>query len=211
MLKEKESVILIHGTRSNAQTWEHQVRALRSLNYEVQALDLPGHGSKKNERFTYAAALETIDAAVKKAASSPILIGVSLGGYLAGAYARTSNDLSGLLLAACATEIKGKPLLPYAFVSQRIANSAGKGPAWQTVSDMLEGMNGTSLLTDLKEVKIPVHLISGAKDPLRFGERSFKARGFSQSIIPKAGHDVHLHAPVAFNREMIKFLTSIKT
>lgn len=66
--------------------------------FDVVALDLPGHGSRSNEQFTTAGALDAIDDAVSGDAPV-VLAGHSLGGYLAGLYAASRpNRLTGLVL-----------------------------------------------------------------------------------------------------------------
>ena len=69
--------------------------------HDCVAVDLPGHGTRATERFTLAGALETIDRAVDGCASPPLLVGLSLGGYSALAYAADHQDkLAGVMVTS---------------------------------------------------------------------------------------------------------------
>src|SRR3982750_4376850 len=101
-------VVLVHGLRSSRTMWRAQVDALRAVGREVLAIDLPGHGSRRGETFTLAGAVEAVDdgaaRASARAGSPALVVGLSLGGYVAIAHAaRHPDHVAGLVAAACST------------------------------------------------------------------------------------------------------------
>lgn len=206
-------IVLVHGTRTSSRIWDDQVRALTHGGHATTAIDLPGHGSRADERFTFEAALAAIDDAVAACDEPPLLVGLSLGGYMSLAYAARHEDrLAGVVLAGCSTEIKGKPLRAYRRASGRVVRALGRGGGtWHVVTDMLAAMHGYSPLADLRRVGLPVWLVNGARDPLRFGARGFLGAhpGARQWVVPNAGHDVNSHQPVAFNRILLHVLRDL--
>jgi pimeloyl-ACP methyl ester carboxylesterase len=206
-------IVLVHGTRTSAAIWDDQVRALHEQGHPTLAIDLPGHGSRAHERFTFDGALAAIDAAVATFDRAPLLVGLSLGGYVSLAYAaRNEERLTGVVLAGCSTELRGKPLGAYRHVSHRVVRTLGLGGGtWHVVTDMLAALQGYSPLRDLRGLVLPVWLVNGSRDPLRLeARRLLGARpGTRQWVVPRAGHDVHSHAPVAFNRILLQVLAGL--
>lgn len=203
-------LVLVHGTRTSSAIWRDQVRVARSRGHEVATVDLPGHGSRRPERFELTRAVAVIGEAVDRMASPPLLVGMSLGGYLSMAFAAgRPGHVAGLLLSGCSTEIRGKPLDLFRRLAHQ-ANSALHvgGPSWDVVSDMLRAMRGYSAIGDLRRVDAPVWLVNGRRDPLRLDERRLlraAPRGRLR-VVPRAGHDVNLHAPEAFNALLLRAL-----
>ncbi|WP_231495963.1 alpha/beta fold hydrolase [Cellulomonas sp. HZM] len=204
----------MHGTRTSSAIWGRQVDALHRRGHETRAIDLPGHGERSGERFSMAGADAAIGDAVASCSTPPLLVGLSLGGYASLAYARTHpGALAGVLLAGCSTEIKGKPLSTYRRASSYVVGRLGLGRgSWHVVEDMLRALDGYSPLTDLPGLDVPVWLVNGARDPLRLDERRYlEARpGTRLTVVPRAGHDVNSHAPVAFNRVLLDALHELR-
>lgn len=203
-------VVLVHGTRTSSEAWREQVRALTDRGHEVAAVDLPGHGRLGHERFDVRRALEVIGHAVDGMPTAPLLAGASLGGYLSIAYAaRRISGVAGLVLSGCSAEIRGKPVAAYRALAHH-ANAVLQvgGPTWHVVTDVLRGMRGYSVLRDLRGLDVPVWLVNGRRDPLRIDERRLVRvlRQGELHVIPRAGHDVNLHAPEAFNAVLLRAL-----
>ncbi|QZN85099.1 alpha/beta fold hydrolase [Cellulomonas sp. C5510] len=213
MSSSPHPIVLVHGTRTSSAIWEDQVRALTHGGHATVAIDLPGHGSRSSERFTFEGGLAAIDEAVRSCDSPPLLVGLSLGGYMALAYAGEHEDrLAGVVLAGCSTDLKGKPLRAYRRASRRLVPALGLGGGtWHVVTDMLAALQGYSPLRDLRRLVLPVWLVNGARDPLRFGARRYLGAhpGARQWVVPGAGHDVNSHAPVAFNRILLHVLRDL--
>ena len=203
-------IVLVHGTRTSSTIWAAQVEALRRSGHPTVAIDLPGHGARADERFTLDGALAAIDDAVASCTQPPLLVGLSLGGYTALAYAgRHEERVAGVVLAGCSTEIRGKPVSLYRRASHHVTRWLGLGKgSWHVVTDMLTALAGYSPLADLRRLLVPVWLVNGARDPLRIDERRYlravpRAR---LTVVPRAGHDVNSHAPAAFNRVLLDAL-----
>lgn len=205
--------MLVHGTRTSSAIWSAQVDALRRSGHPTVAIDLPGHGSRAHERFTLDGALEAIDGAVASCSEPPLLVGLSLGGYTVLAYAGRHEDrVAGVVLAGCSTEIRGKPVSLYRRGAHHMTRWFGLGQGtWHVVTDMLTAMAGYSPLADLRRLLLPVWLVNGARDPLRLDERRYlrAVPGARLTVVPRAGHDVNMHAPTAFNRVLLDALREL--
>ena len=115
-------IVFVHGVRTSSAIWDNQVAAMALSGHESIAVDLPGHGSRSGEQFTLQGALDAIDQAVATFSVPPLLVGLSLGGYSALAYAaRNDGKLAGVVLAGCSTEMRGKPLGAYRSVWVELA------------------------------------------------------------------------------------------
>lgn len=81
-------------------------------------------------------------------------------------------------------------------------------PAWQVVTDVLHELAGRSSRADLRAAKVPVWLINGQRDHLRLDEKRYldTAPGTALVVVPRAGHDVNLDAPDAFNAALTRAL-----
>ncbi|WP_315096225.1 alpha/beta hydrolase [uncultured Cellulomonas sp.] len=204
----------MHGTRTSSAIWRRQVDALELSGHHTVALDLPGHGRRAHERFSLEGALAAIDEAVDSCPEPPLLVGLSLGGYTSLAYARQhEHKIVGVVLAGCSTEIRGKPVAAYRRAAGMLTRALRLGgPDWNVVTDMLTELAGYSPLTDLRRTLVPVWLVNGRRDPLRLDERRYLGArpGTRLTVVPRAGHDVNTHAPVAFNRILLGALHELR-
>ena len=207
-------IVFVHGTRTSSAIWHAQVAAAAEQGHASVAIDLPGHGARVGERFTWEGAIAAIDEAVAGCTAPPLLVGLSLGGYASLAYAGRHQDrLAGVVLSGCSTQTSGKPLRQWGRVSAWALRTVRRGGGtWHVVTDMLTSLHGYSPLTDLRRLLVPVWLVNGARDPLRIEERRYvRARpGTVLTVVPKAGHDVNTHAPAAFNRVLLGALASLR-
>ena len=98
--KDGEPVLFVHGTVFNRTMWEPQREAL-SREYRVIAPDLPGHGTQADEPFEMETAVRTLDRAVESLPNERVhVVGLSLGGYVATAFARRQpHKVDGLVLS----------------------------------------------------------------------------------------------------------------
>ncbi|MBO3102972.1 alpha/beta fold hydrolase [Cellulomonas sp. zg-ZUI168] len=210
----RRPIVFVHGTRTSSAIWRRQVDALERSGHPTVALDLPGHGRRMHERFSLEGALTAIDEAVDACTEAPLLVGLSLGGYTSLAYARRHEaKIAGVVLAGCSTEIKGKPLGAYRRAAAAVTSALRVGGHnWSVVTDMLAALEGYSPLADLRRTAVPVWLVNGSRDPLRLDERRYvEARpGTRLTVVPRAGHDVNAHAPVAFNRVLLDALQELR-
>jgi pimeloyl-ACP methyl ester carboxylesterase len=227
-------VILVHGLRTSASLWRHQVDELIARGIPAVAIDLPGHGTRIGERFTLEAALQSIDDAVSAAEASgsqPYLVGFSLGGYLAIEWvARNPGRVVGLLAAACATvphpivmhtwrvlakgihafPDRGRALNDFAvrlFVPQPGATDViAGGVALEVMDDVLLSLLTLRPVERLGEIDVPVLFVNGRFDHVRAHARRYLAatRNARLVTIPGASHMVSVVRPVEFAQVMLR-------
>ncbi|WP_392545259.1 alpha/beta fold hydrolase [Oryzobacter telluris] len=117
-------VVLLHGSQLSGAQWA-RYEALLGPDVDVVVPDLPAHGSRRGEPFTWEAALAVVGEAVEGGDPSVpvVLVGHSLGGYLAMAWASEHpTRLAGLgLLGATAV-----PAGPGAALYRGIARLEGR-------------------------------------------------------------------------------------
>jgi pimeloyl-ACP methyl ester carboxylesterase len=111
---DRPAIVFIHGTRLTGAQWASQIAALGD-DFRCFAPDLPGHGTAAGTPFTLGGAaeavLQTID---EEAGGRAVLVGLSLGGYVAMEIAsRWPERVAGLVLAGASAEPIGLRALPY--------------------------------------------------------------------------------------------------
>ncbi len=91
------TIVFLHGMGMSAHTWD-AVAASLSDRFTVVAVDLPGHGDSPcpddPDAFTRDAALADLDEVLGTLDGRAVLVGHSLGGYLALAHAATRPDVA---------------------------------------------------------------------------------------------------------------------
>lgn len=108
-------LVLVHGSRISGVQWAAHRRWLEP-EFEVLTPDLPGHGSRAEVGFTMSSASDAVGEAVDSApAGQPVvLVGHSLGGFVAMAYAaRCSDRLAGLVTIGAAAIPRGPGAAAY--------------------------------------------------------------------------------------------------
>lgn len=236
MSPRRRHVVLVHGSRLSSSQWLPQLPLLEP-HVDVTAVDLPGHGRLAHEPFTLAGCVRTVQEAVLRGEGRAVVVGHSLGGYVAMAHAAEhADDLAGLLLADCSAVPTGPGAAVYrgvAALTERI------GPERMTrvnnrilrrlyPADLIEpvvagGFYFAATATAwrevmthcrphmLSEVSCPVLLLNGQFDQFRLGVRSF-SRACSQArvqVLPRASHLTNLDQPEAFARAVLDFVDSL--
>lgn len=227
-------LILVHGAGVSRTLWHPQIDALAE-HYQVFALDLPGHGAMAEVTFGLDAAVQSItDLIEKENIQSPIIAGISLGGYIAMLHAKHHPELSaGLVLSGSSMNLTGIAGLSYLGVALMIKF---KGVDWieensrkslhkiipeDALPGLLEGglyYRDTSKIFAqlamknyhkmLKEYPHPVLILNGADDvPNRAGEEKLLAvlTTGKVKVIEEAGHLVNLEKADDFNSSVIQF------
>lgn len=107
-------IVFLHGTRLTGAEWAAQVAALEG-EFECHALDLPGHGVAAAVPFTLAGAGEAVADAIERSGhQAAILVGLSLGGYVAmEVAARWPERVTGLVIAGATAEPTRLRAVPY--------------------------------------------------------------------------------------------------
>ncbi|MCG7285162.1 alpha/beta hydrolase [Cellulomonas sp. ACRRI] len=223
-------VVLVHGLRTSRTMWRAQVEALRGYGVEALAVDLPGHGARRGERFTLDGAVQSVADGVDAVGGRALVVGLSLGGYVAIAHAaRRPAQVAGLVAAACSTRplvalvdgwallARGIARLPDAGAGlnqgmvdrvlspSAAADVAAGGFALDVMDDVLRAMRAATPVEDLARVEAPVWLVNGRYDHFRGEERRFlrACRDGRLVVVPGATHLVSLTAPVGFTRAVL--------
>ena len=232
-------VVFVHGIRTSQTMWRAQVEHVASLGVTGVAVDLPGHGRRRDETFTLDAALATIDDAVREAATrGPVLlVGHSMGGLLATAYAGSHPrpPLAGLIAASCTSLPRGFGLKAYRGVLKVVDQLPGRGlfltrmaltatlPA-HTRGDFAAGgyaldaqdaalasLAGLDLPSAVRRLEVPAWFVNGQFDQLRLHERLFRRLAPSAQflVVPRASHLVTAMRPDTFNAVLTDALTAL--
>ncbi|WP_121741434.1 alpha/beta fold hydrolase [Natronorubrum halophilum] len=100
--EDGQSIVFLHGAMFTRAMWLPQMHGL-SDEYRVVAPDLPGHGVRADETFRMDPAIDLLEAVIERyTGGSAVLVGLSLGGYVATEYAyRHPDDIDGLVLSGC--------------------------------------------------------------------------------------------------------------
>lgn len=227
-------VVLVHGIRTSSTMWRAQLEALARYDVEAVAIDLPGHGDRIGEPFTLDGAIDAIAEALREghgrgaadgAAVPRLLVGLSLGGYLAiETAARHPELLDGLVAASCGTRPRGAGLRGYlalaeaigrlpdrgralndGFVRLMLSPAAARdvvagGVALDVMRPTLTAVGTIDLEASLSAVRCPVWLVSGQLDHFRLEERRLAraVRDGRLVVVPGATHLVSLSRPEAF-------------
>ncbi|MGY6657753.1 alpha/beta fold hydrolase [Amycolatopsis sp. TRM77291] len=202
-------LVLVHGIRLSGAAWTEQ---LELLGEAAKAVDLPGHGTRRGERFTVAEAADVIAEAI----TEPVLVvGHSLGGYAAiAAAARYPERVAGLVVAdstllpgrALETPFRvahrllmrlpdqGERLSRWQFRSvlpPKLAEAViGGGIATEVIPDVAEAFADFDVLAELAAYPGPTWIVNGSHDHFRRHERRFLDACADGRLVnvPKAGH-----------------------
>jgi len=106
--RQGPAVVLVHGSVVSRKMWSWQVQGLADP-FRVVAPDLPGHGDLAHLPFTFDAAGETLAATIdREAGGRAVVIGLSLGGYVAMDLAhRHPERVAALVLCSCSRNLEG--------------------------------------------------------------------------------------------------------
>ena len=134
------AILLVHGSVVTRKMWLRQLNGL-SDTYHVIASDLPGHGTLASTPFTFATAAECLAEIIRQEARGrALVVGLSLGGYIAIELAHRSPELvAGLVLSGSSLNFEGA-LSPYlkfiSWLMRRGWLKLGKEQAEQRVKRM---------------------------------------------------------------------------
>ncbi len=101
-------IVFVHGAAWTRNMWMPQMEALAD-EFRVIAVDLPGHGTLREQPFQLATACQTIIESLRQETQNrALIVGLSLGGYVAMACAHEyTQDIAGLMLSGCCIDYRG--------------------------------------------------------------------------------------------------------
>lgn len=234
-------VVFVHGIRTSATMWRSQQAHLDELGVPSIAVDLPGHGRRIAETFTLDGAFETIDEAVRDAATrGPVLlVGHSMGGLLSIEYVgrRERPPVAAFIAASCTAIPRGLGLATYRTlagglnrlprrgqyfadlvldrtlpVETRLDFGAG-GYAYDAQDIALRSLSVLDLVEALRNIEVPMWFVNGQWDQLRVNERLFTtlAPHAELIVVPRTSHLVTAMRPRVFNAVIDLALATMDT
>lgn len=234
------TIVFVHGTRLTRAAWAPQMEAL-SDTFRVVAVDLPGHGVLVDRPFTVEGAADELGRVVAEAAGGrAVIVGLSLGGYVAmDLAAREPDRVRGLVLSGATQEPIGLPATPYLALAWVLERFDGRGldavNAWffrarfppaiaePIVTAGFYSAGGAAALREVIGQRFaprlaaydgPVLILNGDLDPLfRLGAGRFAraARDARRIRLGGASHLANLDRPEAFNEAVRRFMGSLET
>jgi pimeloyl-ACP methyl ester carboxylesterase len=234
------AIVFVHGTRLTRSAWATQLAALQTA-YRVVALDLPGHGTLADRPFTMDAAAVELERVIAEAAGGrAVVVGLSLGGYVAmDVAARSPASVRGLVLSGATQEPVGLLAAPYRALAWVMDRFDGPGldalSAWffrtrfppEIAEPILAGgfysaggaaavraIVGERFVPRLTSYGGPVLILNGDLDVLfRLGAGAFaEAAGDVRRVrLGGATHLANLDRPAAFNEAIRRFMEALES
>lgn len=193
-------VLLVHGARTSRTMWRRQIEVLEGAGIAALPVDLPAHGARAVERFTLDGGVRVIHDGVEALGGQALVVGLSLGGYLAVEHrARHPEQSLGLLAASCCTSPQTRVRAAWLGLSRLLEASpdhgarlnnllvglmldpeaakdvGGGGFALEAMCDVLREIGRCNTLEALAAGSSPVWLVNGRWDHFRSGERAMLA------------------------------------
>jgi pimeloyl-ACP methyl ester carboxylesterase len=234
------AIVFVHGTRLTRSAWAGQLDGLGG-EFRAIALDLPAHGTRADETFTLERATDLLADTIRDHASGgrAVVVGLSLGGYVAMALAaRQPERVRGLVLAGATAEPVGVGSLPYralAVVLDRfdgprlsrlnawffrtrypaeIAEPIVAGGFWSKGgATALRELFGQRFVPRLAAYSGPTLILNGEWDLLfRLSAGTFADAAADARRVRLAGalHLSNLDRPAAFNEAVRRFVRSLE-
>ncbi|HET7720642.1 MAG TPA: alpha/beta fold hydrolase [Acidimicrobiales bacterium] len=236
------SLVFIHGTRLTGAAWAAQRHDL-GARFRVLTPDLPGHGTRADESFTFEAAAAVIEplleAELDETGVRPVLIGLSLGGFVAmDVAARRPELVGGLVIAGASGEPSGPLSLPIVALEAIMAAGGqdlqtrinawyfrtryGRAIAEPLIAGGFWPRGGVQALRALRAADRfaprlaaypgPTLILNGAWDPFfRSGARAFAAVAADARRVrlARATHLSNLDQPRAFDAAIERFVGDV--
>ena len=233
------SIVFVHGTRLTGAMWTPQLSAL-SDEFRTIAIDLPAHGALAGEPFTLDAAADALATAIREHATGgrAVVVGLSLGGYVAMALAaREPSLIRGLVLSGATAEPVGMRTVPFvAFAGlmgrvgvdrfhrinawsfrarypPELAEPIIAGGFWSNGgAQALRAVAGERFLPRLASYSGPTLIINGERDVIfRLSSRTFAAAAVDarRVLLSGATHLANLDRPLAFNEAVRRFARAL--
>ncbi len=186
-------LVFLHAGALTRKMWQPQTDEL-SKAFRIIALDLPGHGALAQQAFSLKMAVEEVAQIIKKEVQGQALvIGLSLGGFVALALVREYPELvAGLVLSGCSIDAQGmneallkirgsllannlalldrmlaiitERVLRRFYSDQFVAAQAQAGIYWKSAGQGLLECTGKDFRSMLHSYRGPVLLLNGEND-----------------------------------------------
>ena len=228
----RKTLVFIPGSGGDHTAWVYQYSKLKN-DYNIAALELPGHGSSggkgEQEIGKY---VEWVRAAFPAfGISKPVIVGHSLGAAIALSFAIKYGDLvSGIVAFGGGVKMPVNPVIlegvrkdPAAILAMTAKIAVAKknrerlAPILAQRKVDPEVLYGDFLACDrldisdaVKQIKVPTLIICGTEDKMTPPANSESLRdsipGAQLALIAEAGHLVMMEDPEAFNEALKTFV-----
>jgi pimeloyl-ACP methyl ester carboxylesterase len=232
------TLLLTHGYSSTSTMWNGQIDAL-SKNYKLVLWDMRGHGQSDypEDPAAYSEALTISDMAAlldEVGATSAIVGGLSLGGYMSLAFYRSHPErVRALLIIDTGPGFKNEDARDAwnkrahdtgdRFEREGLAvlqslSRERSSVSHRDASGLARAARGmltqrdASVMESLPAIKVPALVIVGADDTPFLAASDYMAAkipGAKKVIIPAAGHAVNIDQPQAFVEAVLPFLDGL--
>jgi pimeloyl-ACP methyl ester carboxylesterase len=232
------AVVFVHGALMGRSVWRPQVDAL-SDRFRCVSVDLPGHGTQRDVPFELDDAADGVVRAIDEAAGGrAVLVGLSLGGYVAMTVAsRYPEKVRGLVLAGSTREPTGASRIAfeaYALALRLVPESVVRtialayfrrrygrilaaaitagGHFARGGSRAVRRIAGSRFRERLVAFGGPILVINGTLDLVfRIGAGRFLAGvpGVTSRVIPRAGHLSNVDQPEVFTGLIEGFIDTL--
>jgi pimeloyl-ACP methyl ester carboxylesterase len=234
------AIVFLHGAILSRAMWGPQVERLRDR-YRCVTVDLPGHGVLTRQPFDLEDAAAGVIRAIDGAAGGrALVVGLSLGGYVAIAAAADHPDrVRGLVIAGASAEPVGLARLAYLWygwslrlLPSNLLEDVGIGlfrrfygrALGEAVTKGYDARAGGRAIVELAGERVrfrdrlrryggPVLVVNGGLDPwFRLGERGFVGGLPNVTIrrLDRASHVSNLDRPDAFTAAVAAFEASLE-
>lgn len=228
------NLIMLHGTRAKGDIWSSYVDLVPHCH--VVSPDLPGHGSREDQKFSREAAHQVITEAIEQCIPEVpiVLLGHSLGGYIAMDYVHTyPESVDGLVLVGSCGDPQGPAAAVYRWYAtaigivgpEKMSTVANKVANWlsgsESIDNGLGGAQSYAVIDDawpyvldscrpeqLREVPAPVLLLNGAVDHMRIDTKLFASYCHDATVatVPKATHLLPVTHPTQTAEHITSFI-----
>ena len=215
--EDDPSVLLLHGGGQTRDVWQDAAKALVTAGRRVINLDLRGHGKSdwaRDGRYDFDAYVEDLKCVLAQLPSRPVIVGASLGGWIAAATIGEDGGhlASGLVLADVPPEIDAEAAKKIGDALRRQAGKSNFQADWD--ANFLDGINleaaAGRVQAAASHIKLPVLLVRGALSELAPADIAGKyVEQFAdvESVdIREAGHFVTFDRSDSFNAMLLDFL-----
>ncbi len=231
-------IVFVHGALMGRAVWRPQLDLLADR-FRCIAVDLPGHGTQRDRAFELDDAAEGVVRAIDEAAGGrAVLVGLSLGGYVAMTVAaRHPEKVRGLVIAGSTREPTGASRLAFLaysaalrVVPESVVRSVALAVFRRRYGPMLasaitagghfarggahavQRIAGARFRDRLAAYGGPILVINGTLDfVFRIGATRFVAGvpGVRSHVIPKAGHLSNVDRPEVFTGLVEEFVAGL--
>ena len=229
-LETGPTLVMVHGAGANRKMWLPEIECL-SDRYRIVTLDLPGHGARVNAKFDYRKSVSSVEETIEQhTTGSVVLVGLSLGGYVA--MAARHPRIAGLVLSGStiaytgwggfSTKLYGMALAPFTrFVRKANEKALRKalppemadefiahGLSLKAATKALRTVPGPDYRAMLSEVECPVLILNGERDKGNREEEeeaAAVAKDATIVMVEDSGHACSLTKPEAFSEAIHQF------